>query len=174
MTHAVLLVTYFVCRRLNALVLYEIWWFHTVRHRWSAGLATFSIFTLFLCVNELILCFYVCKADGLKRQIKYFLTELNWKCPRVRFQQEKPTKNIIRHHWQEDVYLQNLQLLLVIQNAAYWLLILAVKCWFWRHPKAVTIFQTWQCQTLSLHLVYSCLSWGNHLNRFYFDKQKAA
>ncbi len=62
--------------------------------------------------------------------------------------------------------------MLVIQNAAYWLLILDVKCWFWRHPKVLTIFQTWQCQKLSLHLVYGCLSWGNHLNRFYFDKQK--
>lgn len=118
------------------------------------------------------LCFYVCQPDCLNRRIKYFWIELNWKRPNVRFRHEKATKNIFRHHWQEDVYLQNLQLLLVIQNAAYWLLILVVKCWFWRHPKVVTIFQTWQCQKLSLHLVYSCLSWGNHLNRFYFDKQK--
>lgn len=48
--------------------------------------------------------------------------------------------------------------------AAYWLLISAVKCWFWRHPKVVTIFQEWRCQKSSLRRVYGCLSWGNHLN----------
>lgn len=41
---------------------------------------------------------------------------------------------------QVEFYLQNL--LLVILNAAYWLLISAVKRWFWRHLKPVTISQT--------------------------------
>lgn len=73
----------------------------------------------------------------------------------------------IRRDRGADFYIQNPQLLLVIQNAAYWLLILAVKCWFWRRPRAATTFQTWRVSAL-----FTAVCLRNHLNRFYFDKKQ--
>lgn len=72
----------------------------------------------------------------------------------------------IRRDRGADFFL-NPQLLLLIPNDAYWLLILAVRCWFWRRPRAATTFQTWRVSTL-----FTAVCLRNHLNRFCFDKKQ--
>lgn len=61
-------------------------------------------------------------------------------------------------------YLQSLRWLLVFWNAAYWLLILAVRSGFWRHNRSADNLSS----VMSLRLVYGCLSAGKSFEQILF------